>query len=65
MKYFLILFAIISFNCSKSEINKKIKIYDSSIESIIDVLSEIEILADSISLPEGPVWDKGRLFIIC
>ena len=59
MKYLLILLAIISLNCSKSEINKKIKIYDSSIESIIDVFSEIEILADSISLPEGPVWDKS------
>ena len=59
MKYFLILLAIISLNCSKSEINKKIEIYDSSIESIIDIFSEIEILADSISLPEGPVWDKS------
>ena len=44
----------------------KIEIYNSSIESIIDVSSEIEVLADSISLPEGPVWDsnsKSLLFV--
>ena len=39
--------------------NPKIEIYNSSIESIIDINSEIEVLADSISLPEGPVWDKS------
>ena len=46
--------------------NPKIEIYNSSIESIIDVSSEIEVLADSISLPEGPVWDsnsKSLLFV--
>jgi len=46
--------------------NPKIEIYNSSIESIIDVSSEIELLADSISLPEGPVWDsnsKSLLFV--
>ena len=46
--------------------NPKIEIYNSSIESVIDVSSEIEFLADSISLPEGPVWDsnsKSLLFV--
>lgn len=46
--------------------NPKIEIYNSSIESVIDVSSEIEVLADSISLPEGPVWDsnsKSLLFV--
>jgi len=46
--------------------NPKIEVYNSSIESIIDVSSEIEVLADSISLPEGPVWDsnsKSLLFV--
>ena len=36
------------------------------IESIIDINSEIEVLADSISLPEGPLWDessKSLLFV--
>ena len=39
--------------------NPKIEIFDKSIESIIDIHSEIEIIADSITLPEGPVWDKN------
>ena len=46
--------------------NPKIEIYNSSIESIINVSSEVEVLADSISLPEGPVWDsnsKSLLFV--
>ena len=50
----------------KSEPNPKIEIYNTSIESIIDINSEIEVLADSISLPEGPVWDsnsKSLLFV--
>ena len=38
--------------------NTDIKIYDNSILSIIDINSKIEILADSISLPEGPLWDE-------
>ena len=50
----------------KSEPNPKIEIYNPSIESIIDVSSDIEVLVDSISLPEGPVWDsssKSLLFV--
>ncbi len=39
--------------------NPKIHIYDQSFNSIINTFSDIEILADSISLPEGPVWDEG------
>ena len=35
-----------------------IRIYDESILSIIDLNSEIEVLVDSISLPEGPLWDE-------
>ena len=42
----------------KKRMNPKIEIFDQSIESIIDLYSEIEILADSITLPEGPVWDE-------
>ena len=44
----------------------KIQIYDSSITEIIDVNAEIEELADSIMIPEGPVWDdssKSLLFV--
>ena len=48
--------------------NTDINIYDTSILSIIDINSKIEILADSISLPEGPLWDEesnSLLFTDC
>mgnify|MGYP001161146457 CR=1 FL=1 len=52
---------------SKEETEQnKIQIYDSSITEIIDVNAEIEELADSIMIPEGPVWDdssKSLLFV--
>ena len=35
-----------------------IRVFDESILSIIDLSSKIEVLADSISLPEGPLWDE-------
>ena len=35
-----------------------IKVYDESILSVIDINSKIELIADSISLPEGPLWDE-------
>ena len=59
----IILFGIslilIGCNDTKDNSNPKIKIHDKSILSIIDKNSKIEQLADSISLPEGPVWDKS------
>lgn len=58
MKKSLILLVLILVCCSKPEPNPKIEIYNASIESIIDIYSEIEIIADSIGLPEGPVWDS-------
>ena len=60
-KIFLLLnvFLFVFCNNKKKEINPEIEIYDNSIESIIDVHSEFEIIADSISLPEGPVWDNN------
>ena len=67
MKKLFYLTSIILFTfCSNQQkhINPKIQIIDKSIESIIDVYSEIEIIADSILLPEGPVWhdDSKSLF---
>ena len=44
--------------CEIQPKNKTFLIYDESILSIIDINSKIEIIADSISLPEGPLWDK-------
>ena len=60
-KTFLLLnvFLFVFCNNQKKEINHEIEIFDKSIESVIDVYSEFEIIADSISLPEGPVWNKN------
>jgi len=46
-------------NNSKNNSNPNIRIYDKSVLSIINKNSKIEQLADSISLPEGPVWDNS------
>ena len=59
MKKTLLLILITLISCSDPIPNSKIEIYDSSIESIIDIYSQIEIIADSIALPEGPVWDSN------
>ena len=61
MKKLFLAFSFLVFtfcNSEKKEPNSKIKIYDNSIESIIDISAEIEIIADSVALPEGPVWDE-------
>ena len=58
MKKTLLLILITLISCSDPIPNSKIEIYDKSIESIIDIYSQIEIIADSIGLPEGPVWDS-------
>ena len=58
---FFTILSIFIIACSSPEKNPnaKIEIFDESILEIIDIYSEIEELADSISLPEGPVWDKA------
>jgi len=61
MKKLFLAFGFLVFtfcNSEKKEPNSKIKIYDNSIESIIDISAEIEIIADSVALPEGPVWNE-------
>ena len=64
MKKVFFLFLAIVFisihSCKKllSEESTDLRIYDESILSIIDINSKIELLADSISLPEGPLWDE-------
>ena len=69
MKYVIIGFSTFLFifcNNPKPIPNPKVHIYDQSFDSIINEFSEIEVLADSISLPEGPVWDessKSLLFV--
>ena len=62
MKYlFFTILSIFIIACSSPEKNPnaKIEIFDDSVLEIINIYSEIEELADSISLPEGPVWDKA------
>ena len=69
MKKIILLLLSITIVCCKTleKIpNPKIEIYDDNIKSIIDLTAKIEILGDSISLPEGPVWDeqnKALLFV--
>ena len=53
-----IIFFIIGCNSKEKKTNSNIEIYDESIISIIDEMAEFEILADSIILPEGPLWDE-------
>ena len=50
---------IVACSTPEKNANSKIDIYDDSVLDIIDIYSEIEVLADSISLPEGPVWDEA------
>lgn len=56
--FILISFLLVYCNNRNKNPNENIFIYEQSIESIIDKYAEIEVLGDSIVLPEGPVWDK-------
>lgn len=58
MKNLKLLLLCLCIGCENQSKSKNFQIYDDSVMSIIDVNSEIEVLADSISLPEGPLWDK-------
>ena len=62
MKKLFLAFCSLIFTFCNSELkepNSKIEVYDNSIESIIDISAKIEVIADSIALPEGPVWDEN------
>ena len=61
MKKLLLIVTIIANHSCKnlsSYESADIRVYDESILSIIDLSSKIEVLADSIALPEGPLWDE-------
>ena len=61
MKKLLLIVTIIANHSCKNLSNYEsadIRVYDESILSIIDLSSKIEVLADSIALPEGPLWDE-------
>ena len=59
--FLLLVFLFISIHSCKNSLSEEstdVRVYDESILSIIDLSSKIELLADSISLPEGPLWDE-------
>ena len=59
MNKILLVFALVlSIGCSRKNTNPIIEVYNDEINSVIDVYAELEILADSLLLPEGPVWNK-------
>ena len=59
MNKILLVFALVlSIGCSRKNTNPIIEVYNDEINFIIDVYAELEILADSLLLPEGPVWNK-------
>ncbi|MAJ31805.1 MAG: gluconolactonase [Flavobacteriaceae bacterium] len=60
-KYIILITVFLLCSCQQKakEQNVKIRIIEEGITSIIDPYAEIEILADSIALPEGPVWDTN------
>ena len=57
-KYLLLLASFVLISCNQKKINLLIEVYNEKVTSIIDIHSELEILADSLLLPEGPVWNK-------
>ena len=56
--YLLVLTSFLFIGCNQKKINPLIEVYNEKVISIIDIHSELEILAESLLLPEGPVWNK-------
>ena len=55
---FLIIISFCFLSCKNSNDDNKIKIIDKSIRSIINQEAEIEVIADSLFVSEGPLWDE-------
>ena len=59
MQKILLVFALfLSLGCTQKNANPLIEVYNSEVNSIINIYSELEVLTDSLMLPEGPVWNK-------
>lgn len=59
MKKLLFVFILVlSISCTDKKSNPLIEVYNTEVNSVIDINAELEILADSLLLPEGPVWNK-------
>ena len=56
--YLLLLASYLLISCNQKKINPLIEVYNEKIISIIDIHSNLEVLADSLLLPEVPVWNK-------
>ena len=57
-RLFLIIISFCFLSCKNSNDDNKIKIIDKSIRSIINQEAEIEVIADSLFVSEGPLWDE-------
>jgi gluconolactonase len=59
MKEILFVFVLIlSVSCTQKKSNPLIEVYNTKVNSVIDIYAELEILADSLFLPEGPAWNR-------
>ena len=58
------LFIFILSACQTEIKNDDVTIIDDSIISIIDKSSKIEIIADSLIVSEGPLWDENSKSLI-
>ena len=59
MKKSLFVFALVlNIGCTQKQANPIIEVYNDEINSVLDIYTELEVLADSLLLPEGPVWSK-------
>lgn len=60
MKKILLVFTLVlNISCTQKKSNPLIEVYNTDVTSVIDIFAELEILADSLLLPEGPVWNKN------
>jgi len=50
---------LISCTTENEEINASIEIYDPAVKVILNPYAKFEVLADSVAIPEGPVWDEA------
>lgn len=55
-KTLILIILFFSINCDQKKPNPFINIYDDNAYSFFDNYTDLEILADSLFLPEGPVW---------
>jgi gluconolactonase len=59
MKKILFVFALVlNIGCTQKKANPLIEVYNNEVNSVLDIYTKLEVLADSLLLPEGPVWSK-------